>query len=325
MEQSNQTSVKAFILLGLSMDPLLQIIYFLIFLMIYVFTLLVNVLLLVVVRVNSHLHTPMYFFLSNLSVIDICFSSTIAPKILVNTLSQDKSISFLGCAAQVFFFLEFAGTECVILAIMAYDRYVAICKPLRYLIIMNRTLCRCLAAMSWIVIFFFAIGFAITTFQLPYCRSKHINHFFCDIPPLFLLSCKDTFLNELAIYICCGSVDIFCFSLTVTSYFYIITTILKIRSSEGRHKAFSTCASHLIVVFIYFGTIAFMYLRPRHSYTPDRDRAASILYTAITPMLNPIIYSIRNKDVIGTLKTKLAIKDPLKWISFQTRGSRGPS
>ncbi|CAJ0934893.1 unnamed protein product [Ranitomeya imitator] len=290
MEQLNQTSVKSFILLGLSSIPQLQAIYFLLFLIIYTITLTGNVLLIVVVRINSQLRTPMYFFLSNLSFIDICFSSTVVPKLLVNTLSQDKSISFLGCASQMYFSLALGATECITLAVMAYDRYVAICNPLRYQIIMNK--------------------------KLPYCKSHHVNHFFCEMPPLFKLSCHDTLFNEVAVYIS-------------VSYFHIITTILKIRSTKGRYKAFSTCASHLTVVSLYYGTIMFMYLRPRHSYFPDRDRAIAILYTVVTPMLNPIIYSIRNKDVTGTLRKKLSRKENkadkvcLHWsLSVKTRRGR---
>ncbi|XP_069601697.1 olfactory receptor-like protein OLF1 [Ranitomeya imitator] len=309
MEQLNQTSVKSFILLGLSGIPQLQAIYFLLFLIIYTITLTGNVLLIVVVRINSQLRTPMYFFLSNLSFIDICFSSTVVPKLLVNTLSQDKSISFLGCASQMYFSLALGATECITLAVMAYDRYVAICNPLRYQIIMNKKVCLCLAAFSWTVSFLNAIIHAAFTFQLPYCKSHHVNHFFCEMPPLFKLSCHDTLFNEVAVYISGGIIALCSFLLTLVSYFHIITTILKIRSTKGRYKAFSTCASHLTVVSLYYGTIMFMYLRPRHSYFPDRDRAIAILYTVVTPMLNPIIYSIRNKDVTGTLRKKLSRKE----------------
>ncbi|XP_053575908.1 olfactory receptor 1361-like [Bombina bombina] len=241
MESSNQTSVTRFVLLGLSNIPFFQPIYFLLFLVIYIVTLSGNILLIIVVRIDNRLHTPMYFFLSNLSFIDICFSSTTVPKILVNTLSQDKSISFFGCAAQMYFSLALGATECIILAVMAYDRYIAICKPLHYTTIMNKVVCICLAATSWIVSFLNALLHAFLTFRLPYCKSNHVNHF----------------------------------------------------------------SSHLTVVSLYYGTIIFMYLRPRHSYSPRRDRAVSILYTVVTPMLNPIIYSIRNKDVKGTLRKTL--------------------
>ncbi|KAM5129970.1 olfactory receptor-like protein OLF1 [Mantella aurantiaca] len=308
MEQYNRTCMSSFILLGLSSIPYLQVIYFLIFLIIYGVTLSGNVLLIVLVRIDSQLHTPMYFFLTNLSFIDICFSSTIVPKILVNTLSQDKSISFLGCASQMYFSLALGATECFILAVMAYDRYVAICNPLRYQIIMHKRLCVFLATLSWVLSFLNAVIHAVFTFQLPYCKSKLVNHFFCEMPPLFRLSCRDTLFNEVAVYISGGIIALCSFVLTLISYFHIISTILMIRSNKGRSKVFSTCGSHLTVVSLYYGTIAFMYLRPRSSYSPDRDRAISMLYTVVTPMLNPIIYSIRNKDVKGTLKKRLAMK-----------------
>ncbi|KAM4690461.1 olfactory receptor-like protein OLF1 [Rhinophrynus dorsalis] len=308
MEHSNQTTVSTFILLGLSNIPYLQVVYFMLFLGIYVITISGNILLIVVVRIDNQLRTPMYFFLSNLSFIDICFSSTIVPKILVNTLAHDKSISFMGCAAQMYFSLALGATECIILAVMAYDRYVAICNPLRYLTIMNKTFCLYLAAGSWIVSFLNSVIHACFTFQLPYCKSNQVNHFFCEMPPLFRISCRDTLFNEIAVYISGGIIALCSFILTLISYFLIISTILKIRSNKGRYKAFSTCASHLTVVCLYYGTIMFMYLRPRSSYSPDRDRAVSILYTVVTPMLNPIIYSIRNKNVKGTLRKTIAMK-----------------
>ncbi|KAM4664091.1 olfactory receptor 5V1-like [Discoglossus pictus] len=308
MEPSNQTTVSKFILLGLSSIPYLQLVYFLLFLVIYTITLSGNILLIIVVRIDSRLQTPMYFFLSNLSFIDICFSSSVVPKILVNTLAQDKSISFLGCAAQMYFSLALGASECIILAVMAYDRYIAICKPLHYNTIMNKVFCICLAATSWTVSFLNSVIHAFFTFRLPYCKSNHVNHFFCEMPPLFRLSCKDTLFNEIAVYISGGLIALFSFVLTLLSYVNIIPTILKIPSTKGRHKAFSTCASHLTVVSLYYGTIIFMYLRPRHSYFPKRDRAVSILYTVITPMLNPIIYSVRNKDVKRTLRKTLITK-----------------
>uniref|UniRef100_A0A8C5R0C1 Olfactory receptor n=1 Tax=Leptobrachium leishanense TaxID=445787 RepID=A0A8C5R0C1_9ANUR len=306
MEQSNQTSARNFVLLGLSSVPYLQVAYFLLFLVIYAVTLSGNLLLITVVRIDSHLHTPMYFFLTNLSLIDICFSSTIVPKILVNTLATDKSITFLGCAAQMYFSLALGATECIILAVMAYDRYVAICNPLRYTTIMNKRLCLSLASGSWSISFLNSAMHASFTFQLPYCKSNHVNHFFCEMPPLFRLACRDTLFNEIAVYISGGLIALCSFLLTVISYIRIIASIMEIRSITGRYKAFSTCASHLTVVALYYGTIMFMYLRPRRTYSPDRDRAVSILYTVVTPMLNPIIYSIRNKDVKGTLKKALA-------------------
>ncbi|KAM3920463.1 olfactory receptor 5V1-like [Leptodactylus fuscus] len=305
MEDSNGTSPVRFILLGLTNVPYFQAICVLAFLVMYLITLSGNVLLVIVVRINSKLQTPMYFFLSNLAVIDICFSSTIVPKILINTMSKDRSISLLGCALQMYFHLALGATECIVLTIMAYDRFVAICKPLHYRTIMSKTLCSCLAAGSWSFCFMNSAFHVSLTFQLPFCRSHHVDHFFCEMPPFFRLSCKDTFLNEIAMYIAAVIIVMCSFFLTLISYIHIISTILKIRSSQGRQKAFSTCASHLTVVSLYYGTILFMYLRPRSTYMPETDKALSILYTAVTPMLNPIIYSMRNKDVKGTIRTKL--------------------
>ncbi|XP_063804720.1 olfactory receptor-like protein OLF3 [Pseudophryne corroboree] len=305
MEDSNQTISERFILLGLSDVLYLQIIGFLLFLGMYMTTLSGNLILLILVRINLNLQTPMYFFLTNLSFIDICFCSTIIPKILTNTLAKDKSISLLGCATQMYFHLALGATECVILAVMAYDRFAAICKPLHYNTIMSKKLCFFLAAASWSIGFINSAIFVVITFQLPFCRSHHVNHFFCEMPPFFRLSCKDTWPNEIAMYISTGIIALSSFILTLISYIHIISTILKIHSSQGRHKAFNTCASHLTVVVLYYGPIMFMYMRPRSSRSPETDKTVSILYTAVTPMLNPIIYSIRNKEVKGTIKKTL--------------------
>ncbi|XP_073498368.1 olfactory receptor-like protein OLF1 [Phyllobates terribilis] len=308
MEGLNQTSAERFILLSLSNVPYLQVICFLVFLVMYVITLTGNALLVIVVSINpkvlQKLQTPMYFFLSNLSIIDICFSSTIVPKLLINTISEDRSISLLGCALQMYFHLALGDTECILLAIMAYDRFVAICKPLHYTNIMSKSLCSCLAAGSWSVCFMNSAIHVDLTFHLPYCRSHHVNHFFCEMPPFFRLSCKDTWFNEIAMYITAAIIGMFSFVLTLISYVHIISTRVKIRSSQGRQKAFSTCASHLTVVSLYYGTIMFMYMRPRSMHSPETDKTVSILYTAVTPMLNPINYSMRNKDVKGTIRIK---------------------
>ncbi|KAM4663687.1 olfactory receptor 2G6-like [Discoglossus pictus] len=303
MESSNQTS--GFILLGLSYIPYLQAIFVILYLIIYITTLSGNMLLIVVVRMNPQLQTPMYFFLSNLSVVDICFSSSIVPKILVNTISKNRSISLLGCAAQMYVSLTMGVTECIILAIMAYDRYAAICYPLRYKSVMNNKLCIILAIGSWTVGLVNATFHVFITFQLPFCRSHHINHFFCEVPPFFQLSCKDTWFNELSMYISAVLIVMFGFLLTIISYVYIISTILKIKSSQRRYKTFSTCTSHLSVVSVYYGTLMFMYLRPRSRNSPKMDRTLSLLYTTVIPMINPIIYSIRNKDVKATITKKL--------------------
>ncbi|XP_069806000.1 olfactory receptor-like protein OLF3 isoform X1 [Dendropsophus ebraccatus] len=309
MENMNNTDAFRFILIGLSTDPYLQIFYYILFLLMYMATVLGNILIIIVVRVDTRLRTPMYFFLSNLSFIDLCFSSTIVPKLLINTLAEDKSISFLGCATQMYFHLALGGTECIILAIMAYDRYVAICNPLRYNNIMSMRICIQLAVGTWCANFLNSVSHAFFTFHLPFCRTQHVDHYFCEMPPLFRLSCKDTLMNEIAVYVSGGLVALLAFVLTIMSYVQIISTILKIRSTTGRHKAFSTCGSHLTVVFLYYGTIVFIYMRPRNSYSPERDRAVSILYTVVTPMVNPIIYSIRNKEVKGSLKKLTFVKN----------------
>ncbi|XP_044127344.1 putative olfactory receptor 2W6 [Bufo gargarizans] len=308
MEDSNQTSTGGFVLLGLSNVPYLQVMCFIVFLMMYVLTLSGNVLLIIVVRTNSKLHTPMYFFLTNLSTIDICFSSTIVPKILINTLSKDRSISVVGCALQMYFHMAFGATECIILAVMAYDRFAAICRPLHYQTIINKKMCACLASMSWGVGFGNATIHTPLTFQLPFCKSHYVNHFFCEMPPFFTLSCKDTRTNEIVMYVAAMLIIIYAFFLTLISYIQIIFTIFKIRSSKGREKAFSTCVSHITVVSLYYGTIIFMYLKPRSAYSPEIGKTMSILYTAVTPMLNPIIYSMRNKDVKDTIKIILSKK-----------------
>ncbi|XP_072284152.1 olfactory receptor 5AP2-like [Pyxicephalus adspersus] len=302
MDNSNRTLVTGFTLLGLSTVPSLKVFFFFLFLLMYMGTLSGNFLLIIVVRINCRLQTPMYFFLSNLSVIDICFSTTIVPKMLSNTLSQDKTISFMGCAAQLYFHLALGATECMLLAIMAYDRYIAICKPSKYTTIMSQKLCFILTSGCWITSFLNAWIHVVFTFQLPFCKSNHVDHFFCEMPPLFRLSCKDTWFNEVAVYIS-GGLNAFCsFLLTLLSYVLILFTVFKIHCTDGRHKAFSTCASHLIVVTLYYGTIIIMYLRPQSNYSPDRDRVVSVLYTVVTPMLNPLIYSVRNKDILGVIR-----------------------
>ncbi|XP_071972442.1 olfactory receptor 5V1-like [Engystomops pustulosus] len=304
MENSNQTSSGRFYLLGLSNVFYLQGICFCVFLIMYLMTLSGNVLLIIVVKINSKLQTPMYFFLCNLSMIDICFSSTIVPKILINTLSKDRSISLVGCALQMYFHMTLGASECLLLAVMAYDRFAAICRPLHYQTIINKKMCILLASISWGVGFVNASIHVPLTFQLPFCKSHHVNHFFCEMPPFFQLSCKDTRPNEIAMNIAAQIIVLSAFLLTLISYIWIISSVFKIRSSQGRDKAFSTCASHLTVVSMYYGTLIFMYMKPRSANSPEVDKTVSLLYTAVTPMLNPIIYSMRNKDVKDTIKMK---------------------
>ncbi|KAG8449942.1 hypothetical protein GDO86_016575 [Hymenochirus boettgeri] len=302
MDQSNQTTVTNFLLLGLSNVPHLQALYFSILLIVYIVTFLANTLIITVVSLKSQLHKPMYFFLSNLSWVDILLSTSIVPKILSNTLSRDKSITFMGCAIQVYMLGAVGATECVILGIMAYDRYAAICHPLHYNKTMNKYVCRRMTFGSWAVSFLSGFPRVYLTFQLPFCRSKRINRYFCEMPPLFHLSCKETLFIEILVYIETGLIVLASFLLTLVSYVFIIFTILKISSARGKYKTFSTCASHVTVVTLFYGNILITYMQPKSNYSPERDRALSLLYTAVTPMLNPVIYTLRNNYCSDLMK-----------------------
>ncbi|XP_068089301.1 uncharacterized protein [Hyperolius riggenbachi] len=300
MKSGNQSIVEEFILLGLSEDPLAQLALFYVFLIVYMTTIAGNLLLIVAVGTDKRLHTSMYFFLANLSFLDICYTSVTVPKMLVNFLSRKKSISFIGCAIQVYFYLFMAETECILLALMAYDRYVAICHPLRYHIIMTTAACLFMISMSWLS------GCIITSidtffiFRLTYCGPNTINHFFCEAPLLLQLTCSDSSTTNILKLV---GTAIFLFiplSLILISYLRIIACIVKLHS--GKYNAFSTCISHLLVVIIFYGTGIFMYIRPEHSGEEDTDKLVAVFYTVITPMLNPVIYSLRNKDVQRAMK-----------------------
>ncbi|XP_069805772.1 olfactory receptor 5V1-like [Dendropsophus ebraccatus] len=304
-QQLNQTISYRFILLGLSNVPHLQVIFFIIFLIMYVMTISGNLLLIIVVAINPALHSPMFFFLTNLSIIDICFSSSIVPVILMNTLLTDRSISFWGCMTQMFISLTLGATENLIFAVMAYDRFAAICRPLHYRTIMNKALCFYLVAGSWSVGLINSFIQVTLTFHLQFCNSLNLNHYLCELPAFIRMSCGDTSLNELSVYISGAIIGMCSFYMIVISYIHIITKILKIISSQGRQKSFSTCASHLTVVTLYYGTIMSMYLRPHSKnnsyYSKQADKVVPILYTTVIPMLNPLIYSVRNQDVKNTL------------------------
>ena len=297
MEGKNQTALSEFIILGFSNLNELQFLLFTIFFLTYVCTLGGNVFIILVSVLDPHLHTPMYHFLGNLAFLDICYTTTNVPQMMVHLLSEKKSISYGGCVAQLFAFIFFVGSECLLLAAMAYDRYIAICKPLRYSVILNKVLYSRLAASCWTGGFLNSVVHTGLTFHLPFCGHNEINYFFCDIPPLLILSCGDTSVNELALLsigVLIGWTPFLCI---VLSYLYIISTILRILSSEGRQKAFSTFASHLIIVLLYYGSAIFTYVRPISTYSLEKDRLISVLYSVVTPMLNPVIYTLRNKDI----------------------------
>ncbi|XP_072281393.1 olfactory receptor 4E2-like [Pyxicephalus adspersus] len=304
MNSTNQHKVLEFTLLGLTYFPKLSIVLFLLLLIIYVLIFLGNLLIIVTVHFEARLHSAMYYFLSRLSLVDLCYATVTVPKILADFLFKTNTISFSSCIAQLFFLHLFAGTECILLTAMSYDRYVAICHPLRYSSIMNKTVCRWLEFVCWAISFFHSIIQIIMTCQLKFCGPNQIDHFFCDIHPLSVLACSDIFIIEIVFVANSGLIAVLCFLVLLISYIGIINTILKARSEKG--KAFSTCASHLIVVTLFFGPSVFIYLRPSVSYAVDK--MVSIFYTVVTPLLNPNIYTLRNKEVKTAIKSFLCKK-----------------
>ncbi|KAM4808046.1 olfactory receptor 10A7-like [Rhinophrynus dorsalis] len=313
----NQTRIEEFILLGFSNVSLkLQFFLFLFFLLIYIFTVFGNLTILSVTTLDSLLHTPMYYFLRNLSFLEICYITVTIPKLLQTFVSKRKTISFNGCCAQMYCFFTCGVTECFLLAVMAYDRYVAICNPLRYFSVMNRTNCLRLATISWVSGNIISLGQTASIFSLPYCGPNLINHFFCDIPPVLKLACTDVSANEIAVSVTGFLVLPLPFALVLYSYGCIIAAILRISTNTGRKKVFSTCASHFVSVTLFFGTGAFTYVRVKTSDTPDNDKILSLLYSVVTPLLNPLIYSLRNQEFKGGLRKVLYHK----FIVKETKG-----
>ncbi|XP_066487344.1 olfactory receptor 8U3-like [Tiliqua scincoides] len=302
MLKKNCVTVKEFILFGITDRSDLQVLLFVVFLLIYLVTVMGNLGIIILIRTDAHLHTPMYFFLSHLAFVDLCYSSVIAPKMLANFLATKKSISYYACAAQLGCFLTFMITELFLLSVMAYDRYVAICNPLLYQTVMSQRVCIQLVAGPYIYGFCVALFHTIVTFRLSFCSANVINHFYCDDLPLLELSCSDTSTKQILIYIS-AAFGIICSLLIVfVSYIFILSAILRIRSAHGRSKVFSTCASHLTAVTIFYGTLMFMYLQPGTNHSLATDKIASVFYTVAIPMLNPLIYSLRNKEVKDALK-----------------------
>ncbi|XP_006133630.1 olfactory receptor 8U9-like [Pelodiscus sinensis] len=302
MEEGNHSEVTEFILSGLTNRPELQVPLFVLFLLVFVITLMGNGGMILLIKIDPRLHTPMYFFLGNLSFCDFCYSSTIAPTMLQNFLAEQKSISRTACAVQMYLYFFFQDIECLLLAVMAYDRYVAICNPLLYTVTMSRWHCNLLVAGVCGVALADATTGTYYLFQLSFCRSNVINHFFCDTPPLLALSCSDTRINEILMFAFACFIIVSSALTVLLSYVYIMSTILRIRSAEGRRKAFSTCASHLTAVVMFYGTLLFMYFRPTSNYSMDTDKIASVFYTLVIPLLNPLIYSLRNTEVKGALR-----------------------
>lgn len=301
IEYMNSSRSTEFLMLGLSDLPEQQILLFVIFLVMYLLNLVGNSTIIFLVRTNPHLRTPMYFFLGNLSLVDMCYTSAIVPKMLVNIVSADKSMTLIACISQLYFFLLFASTECFLLAVMAYDRFVAICNPLHYTLIISRKMCILLVVSSWSVAALHSLLHSVMASTLTFCGSNKVYHFYCDITPLLQLACSDISVNKLLIYTEGGLPVLVPFLIVLYSYVKIISSILKIHSTDGRYKTFSTCSSHLTVVILFYGTIAFMYLRPSSRSSVNYDRVLSVVYTVVAPMLNPFIYSLRNKEVKGAL------------------------
>ncbi|XP_074087900.1 olfactory receptor 10AG1-like [Macrotis lagotis] len=305
MEGENRTIVVEFILLGFSEQPKLQGFLFGTFLVIYLSILIGNGLIIVITKIDPALQTPMYFFLANFSFLEICYTSVTLPRMLINIVTKNRNISFLACAIQLGFLLILGAPECLLLGVMAYDRYVAICKPLYYPLIMNYKVCVQLVVGSWTIGIPVQIAQTYQIFSLPFYGSNQLNHIFCDLRPLLRIACGDTFVNEMSIYAVAMLFGMVPFLLIVWSYVKIISTILKLPSTTGRYKAFSTCSSHVMVVGLFFGSIIITYLQPKSSNSEKNDKIFSLFYTVLTPMFNPLIYTLRNKDVIVALKKLL--------------------
>ncbi|XP_044840962.1 olfactory receptor 1020-like [Mauremys mutica] len=307
MISGNSTTVTEFVLLGFTSSPDLRALLFALFSVSYVTILLGNAGLLLVIHLDACLHTPMYLFLRHLSFVDLCYSSAIIPKALNSFVMGDGTISFLGCAVQFCVFGGMLTTECCLLAVMAYDRFVAICKPLLYMVAMSDGVCTWLLACSYASGFLNSLIQTGYTFSLPFCGANQVDHFFCDITPLVKLSCTETRSNKTIILASACVIGVSSFLTTLISYLYIFMAILRIPSPQGRRKTFSTCTSHLTAVSIFFGTLIFMYLRPKPRYSAQQDKAVSVLYTIVIPMVNPMIYSLRNKDVKEALRRRLPV------------------
>ncbi|XP_005442187.1 olfactory receptor 1E1-like [Falco biarmicus] len=304
LQQGNLSKPTMFLLLGFSSAYRAQMSLCLCFSLIYLVTVLGNLLIVTVIWLDAHLRSPMYFFLGHLSFLDICYSSVTLPKILRDSFSAQKTISFVGCITQIYFFLCFGGSECVLLAAMAYDRYLAICQPLHYPALMSKKMCHCLVALSWLSGSFSSLIQAFLTARLPFCRSNIIDHLFCEMPFLLKASCSPSApLNKAALYAFAGTIAMGSFLLTLMSYAHIMRAVLQ--KGAGTWRGLTTCTSHLTVVSLFFGAGAIAYLVPHSSSSKEMDKVLALLYAVLTPMLNPIIYSLRNSEVKGAIRKAL--------------------
>ncbi|XP_058383567.1 olfactory receptor 2G3-like [Diceros bicornis minor] len=299
-------TVTEFVFLGLSSQPKMQLILFIMFLFFYLLTVAGNIIIITITQIEPRLQTPMYFFLTNLSFLDICYTSTNVPQMLSNMMGKKKTIPVSSCAAQMYFSLSFGVIECVLLGVMAYDRYVAICHPLHYTVIMNQSTCVQLAAISWSSSFLSSLIINVLTLSLPYCGPSVLNHVFCEVPSVLRLACADTSFTQLVVFIFSVIIVFIPFLLIAVSFVRILLSVLRMRAASGRHKALSTCASHMTVVTLLYGTAIFMYVRPQSKSSKAGGKIVVVFYTVITPMLNPLIYSLRNQDARGVLRKAIA-------------------
>ncbi|CAK7292942.1 Olfactory receptor-like protein DTMT [Vulpes lagopus] len=306
MDRDNQTTVTEFLLLGLSGQSEQEDILFGLFLGMYLVTIIGNFLIVLAISSDSHLHTPMYFFLANLSCVDICFSSVTTPKMLVNHILGSKSISYMECMIQIYFFITFTNMDGFFLSVMAYDRYVAICCPLHYTMIMKPKLCMLLVVASWVITNLHALLHTLLMAQLAYCFNNTVHHFFCDPYAILKLSCSSTFINDLMVFTVGGLVFLTPFTCIIISYAYILSNVLKLPSAHGIRKTFSTCGSHLTVVSLFYGAILGVYMRPSSSYSVQ-DTVATVIFTVVTPLVNPFIYSLRNHDMQRALRKLISV------------------
>ncbi|XP_062938529.1 olfactory receptor 1L6-like [Cynocephalus volans] len=302
MPKENQSHITEFLLLGLTTDPKQQVWLFASFLAMYLVNVAGNSVIIAAIRGDAHLHTPMYFFLSNLSFVDICFTNVIVPQMLANMLSKSKKVAFAQCLTQMYFFVACAITDSFLLAAMAIDRYMAICNPLRYNTAMSPRRCLLLVMASWAVSHLHSLTHTILMARLSFCGPNVIHHFFCDVQPLLTLSCSDTSVNELLAFTEGSFVIMSPFIFIIVSYVHITRAVLRVPSGGGRYKVFSTCGSHLTVVALYYGTAISVYIRPSSTYSVTKDRVVTVIYTVVIPMLNPFIYSLRNKDMKQALR-----------------------
>ncbi|DAA28147.1 olfactory receptor family 7 subfamily A member 114 [Bos taurus] len=302
MEASNNTQISGFLLLGLSKEPKLQPFIFELFLSMYLVTVFGNLLIILAVSSDHHLHTPMYFFLSNLSFVDICFTSTTIPKMLWNIQTQSKVITYEGCITQMYFYILFAGLDDILLTVMAYDRYMAICHPLHYTVIMSSQLCGSLVLISWLMSVLYSLLHSLMVLRLSFRPTVKIPQFFCELNQVVPLASSDNFLNNIVMYFAAVLMGVGPFAGILYSYSKIVSCICKISSAQGKYKAFSTCVSHVSVVFLFYFTALGIYLSSAATHTSHSSTIASVMYTVVTPMLNPFIYSLRNKDIKGALK-----------------------